>query len=116
MMDFLLKRSQMPDGVEVPDWRSQASKWEAEGKLRVWISVSDGAGDAFAVGFDLAFGLMAVVFGDCDSLVILDFVVVIDEALGIVDVDEASATALATNALVTLRDDIDSTESVEFAC
>lgn len=44
-MAFLLKRSQIPEGVE-EFWRSQASKWEADGKLRVWAS-GDGFGAAF---------------------------------------------------------------------
>lgn len=116
MIDFLLNRSQMPDGVEVPALRSQASKWEADGKLRVCV-VDD---DADEVRLGLGFDLMEAVFGDADDSVILDLVLVfglarvldlvirglLDEAVGMAGDDEASAAALATAALVTLLVDI----------
>jgi hypothetical protein len=107
MMDFLLMRNQMPDGVEVPDWRSQASKWEADGKLRVWIWASDDIDVDFEVAFDLALDLIAAVLVDCDDLVGLDLALagrLMDEALDRAAIDDASAAALA--ALVTLRVDI----------
>lgn len=48
-MDFLLKRSHIPEGREAPNCSNQASKWEADGKLMVWAS------DAAGIGFDAAF-------------------------------------------------------------
>lgn len=110
MIDFLLKRSQMPEGVEVPESRSQASKWEADGKLRVCV-VDD---DADEVELGLGFDLMEAVLEDADDSVTLaldfDLVLVIrellDEAVDMAGFDEASAAALATAPLVTLRVDI----------
>lgn len=52
-MAFLLKRSQIPEGVD-EFWRSQASKWEADGKLRVWASDAE---IGFGAAFDRALGL-----------------------------------------------------------
>lgn len=52
-MAFLLKRSQIPEGVE-EFWRSQVSKWEADGKLMVWAS--DGE-IGFGAAFERALGL-----------------------------------------------------------
>lgn len=108
MIDFLLKRSQMPEGVEVPESRSQASKWEADGKLRVCV-VDD---DADEVGLGLGFDLMGAVLEEADDSVILglelDLVIrgLLDEAADMAGGNEASAAALATAALVTLRVDI----------
>lgn len=106
MIDFLLKRSQMPEGVEVPEERSQASKWEADGKLRV--CVVDDNDDEVELG--LGFDLIEVILEDADGSVILDLVLIIrgslDEAVDMPGDDEASAAALATAALVTLRVDI----------
>lgn len=98
-MDFLLKRSQMPAGVETPRCRSQASKWEADGKLRVWAS--DDAEIGFEAAFDCALDL------GCDDLVVLGNGLglagrLADETLDMAGRDAASAAALAALDLVTL--------------
>lgn len=94
-MAFLLKRSQIPEGVE-EFWRSQVSKWEADGKLMVWAS--DGE-IGFGAAFERALGL-----GD-------DFVALMgwglagrlaDEADEAFDTERDAASAAALAALVTL--------------
>lgn len=100
-MDFLLKHSQIPEEVEVPECSSQASKWEADGKLRVWAS--NGAEIGFEAAFDRALDL------GCDDFTALGVGLdlagrLVDEALDMAGREAASAAALA--ALVTLAVDI----------
>lgn len=91
-MAFLLKRSQIPEGVE-EFWRSQASKWKADGKLRVWASVTEiGFGAAFDRALDLGWDVVA--------LMGLDLAGRLDET---VDTGREAASAAALAALVTLR-------------
>lgn len=92
-MAFLLKRSQIPEGVE-EFWRSQESKWEPDGKLSVWASVGE---ICFEAAFDRALGL------GCDMALGMDLDLagrLVNEAL---EIGREAASAAALAALVTLR-------------